>query len=83
MRSNPCSSKLWAIFSLADSHGWNPSQNTYSVAFLHVPTDPALHRNDVSIVPVPQQAFLDSKNPEQKLELLESRKFSRIGGSEI
>lgn len=63
MRSNPCSSRLCANFSLACSEGWKPSQNTYCVAFEHVPTDLSLQRKDVSIVPVPQQAFLDSKNP--------------------
>lgn len=35
----------------------------HNVAFEHVPTDFALQRKDVLIVPVPQQAFLDSKNP--------------------
>lgn len=65
MRSIPCSSRFWANFSLAAAEGWNPSQKTYCVAFEHVPWDLALQRNDVSIVPVPQQAFLDSKNPEK------------------
>lgn len=63
MRSNPWTSRLCANFSLAAWDGWNPSQNTYSVAFEHVPIDLSLQRYDVSSVPVPQQAFLDSKNP--------------------
>lgn len=50
--------KIW----FAASVGWNPSQNMYCGAFAHVPTDISLQRRDVSI-PVPQQAFLDSKNP--------------------
>lgn len=33
------------------------------MAFEHVPIDPLLQRKDVSTVPVPQQALLDSKNP--------------------
>lgn len=63
MRLIPCSSRLPANNWLADSEGWNPSQNTYCEALEQVPTDLALQSREVSIVPVPQQAFLDSKNP--------------------
>jgi len=47
----------------AASEGWKPSQNTYSDALAHVPMDFLLHKIDTSINPVPQQAFLASKNP--------------------
>jgi hypothetical protein len=35
---------------------------------LHVPGDLALQSKEVSSVPVPQQAFLDSKNPVTQVE---------------
>lgn len=63
MRDIPCASRLLANTRLADSVGWKPSQNTYAVAFEHIPRDLALQSIDVSTVPVPQQALLDSKNP--------------------
>lgn len=63
MRSNPCSSRSPAKTLFAASEGWNPSQNTYSVALEHVPIDLASQSTEVSTVPVPQQALLDSKNP--------------------
>ena len=64
MRDTPCDSKLPAKTWLAASEGWNPSQNTYDVALEHVPMALALQSREVSSVPVPQQALLDSKNPE-------------------
>lgn len=44
--------------------GWKPSQNTYSDALAHVPMEIWLQSiEEVSNKPVPQQAFLPSKNP--------------------
>ncbi|KAL4272142.1 hypothetical protein GQ457_13G013100 [Hibiscus cannabinus] len=63
MSPTPCASKLPAKTSLAASEGWNPSQNTYDVALEHVPRALALQSKEVSTVPVPQQALLDSKKP--------------------
>lgn len=63
MRERPAASKSSDKILLAASEGWNPSQNTYSVAFLQVPSDFALHNIDVSTNPVPQHAFLASKKP--------------------
>lgn len=63
MRLRPLTSKSSDKTLFAASVGWNPSQNTYSDAFAHVPGDLALHRKDVSISPEPQHAFLASKNP--------------------
>lgn len=63
MREIPVLSKSSAKILLAASEGWNPSQNTYSDAFAHVPTDLALQSIDVSTNPVPQQALLASMNP--------------------
>ena len=65
MREMPAGSRLSAKNLFAASDGWNPSQNTYSDAFAHVPTDSLLHRIDVSSKPVPQHAFLASKKPTQ------------------
>lgn len=59
----PLISKSLAKILFAASVGWKPSQNTYSDAFAHVPGDLALHNMDVSSNPVPQHAFLASKNP--------------------
>lgn len=64
----PWESRSPAKTSLAASDGWNPSQNTYPVALEHVPGDPALQSREVSSVPVPQQALLDSKNPVTSVE---------------
>ena len=60
----PESKRLSERILLAASVGWNPSQNTYSVALVHVPTDLGLHSIDVSSNPVPQHALLASANPE-------------------
>lgn len=59
----PLVSRLSAKNLFAASDGWNPSQNTYSDALVHVPTDSVLHKIDVSSKPVPQQPFLASKKP--------------------
>jgi len=63
MREMPAATKLSAKSLLAASEGWKLSQNTYSDALAHVPMEFLLHKIDVSINPVPQQAFLASKNP--------------------
>lgn len=63
MREIPAANKSSDKILFAASDGWNPSQNTYSVAFLHVPGDFLLHSIDVSTNPVPQHAFLASKKP--------------------
>lgn len=63
MRERPADSKSSDKILLAASVGWNPSQKTYPLAFLHVPADSALHNIDVSTNPVPQHAFLASKKP--------------------
>lgn len=63
MRGTPCASKSPAKTWLAASEGWNPSQNTYDVALEHVPRALELQSKEVSSVPVPQQALLDSKKP--------------------
>lgn len=62
----PAVSKSSAKTLFAASDGWKPSQNTYSVALAHVPMESLLHNIDVSSKPVPQQAFLASKNPVKK-----------------
>lgn len=75
MREIPCVIRSPAKIWLADSEGWNPSQNTYPVALEHVPGDPALQSREVSSVPVPQQALRGSKNPvitEEKSVLVSS-----------
>ena len=63
MREMPFMSKLSAKILFAASVGWKLSQNTYSDALAHVPTDFGLHSIDVSSNPVPQQPLLASKNP--------------------
>jgi len=66
MREMPAANKSPAKTLFAASEGWKPSQNTYSDALAHVPTDFLLHNIDVSSNPVPQQAFLASKKPVSK-----------------
>lgn len=63
-REMPAASKSSDKSLLAASEGWTPSQKTYSEALAQVPADLELHSIDVSTNPVPQHAFLASKNPE-------------------
>lgn len=63
MREMPLVSRSSDKILLVVSVGWKPSQNTYSDAFAHVPTDFGLHKIDVSNKPVPQHALLASAKP--------------------
>lgn len=69
MRAKPWTIIASATTRLAASDGWTPSQNTYWVAFEHVPFDFAgLHKTDdfSTILPfllIPQQPLLASTNP--------------------
>ncbi|WRX25074.1 hypothetical protein QQP08_017561 [Theobroma cacao] len=73
MRDTPCASKLPAKTWFAASEGWNPSQNTYDVALVHVPRDLSLQSREVSSVPVPQQALLDSKKPAKRAPISQGK----------